>query len=175
MKSLWNVCIYLLWPWFKIYGDLRQDHNALISEKCLEKENHYPGFLFSWPSCCWMNLLGAEPQMSENQQRTVNRGTWEEANSGINLPAVSSVSHTKTMWRPWTLVLRPRESAFRLHPWPSHRGCFRDHPNPLKPQSPSPLLPSPQPVSLGWHIFVSPAAQGVGQSGRSLSKHVFCL
>lgn len=48
MKRFWNICIYLLWPWFKIYRDWRKAYNGLVSEKCLEKENPYPDCLLSW-------------------------------------------------------------------------------------------------------------------------------
>lgn len=80
------------------------------------KRESLPQLLSSWPSRCWMNLLVAEPRMTGDRQRTIKRGTWEDANSSIPLPALSLVSHMKTRSKAWTLAFSLMGSTFRHHP-----------------------------------------------------------
>lgn len=102
------------------------------------KESHYPNSL---PPRLprWMNLLAAEPQMTGDQQRNINRGTREDANSGIPLPMLSLFSHTKTRSRARTLVFSPRGSALPVaFPQGSVQSSFQSMETPkTKSRSPS--------------------------------------
>lgn len=153
MKRFWNICIYLLWPWFKIYRDWRKAYNGLVSEKCLEKENPYPDCLLSWlPAAEQACLLWSHWCLNTNkglQQRDFRRcAFW------CLFPCCLWFHAWRWGWG--HELFCPWGSASSRHLQPSHRVYSELIWTCGKPEAHVHFFPV-SPVSWGWHVFVSPA------------------